>query len=161
MSKNNIDNVFQLVRFNQLEDLKKIVDITNVNIFINKYEQNLLHEAISSGNLDVLKYLLECNIDVNKADEEGKTPLHYTSLYNNYEAAKLLLESNLIQKDKKDIHGNNPIWTATFNARGNYEIVKLLKQFGANPDSKNNSNRSALDFARQIEDKELELILEI
>jgi ankyrin repeat protein len=159
MNKNNIDLAFQLVRTNQLDDLKKILDNDNVNSYIDEFKKNLLQQAITSETLDIIKYLLDCKIDVNDADKDGKTPLHYSTAYNNYEVTKLILENNPIEIDKKDVYGNNPLWVATFNARGFYDVVKLLKQYGANPDSKNNSARSALDFAKQIGDEELEQIL--
>lgn len=159
MSKNNIDDIFQLVRFDQLDKLKEIINEQNINSYINEYKQNLVHEAIVNESLDILKYLLKCKIDINQQDEEGKTPLHYCGLYNNYDSTKLLLSESSIDVNKKDIHGNNPMWTAVFNARGYYDIVKLLKQHNADFNSKNNSNRSALDFAKQIEDDELIEIL--
>lgn len=159
MKKNSIDDAFQLVRLNQLEDLKKIVNKQNVSNFINEFNENLLQEAISSNQLDIVRYLLDCKIDINHSDKEGKTSLHYSTAYNNYEVTKLLLNDTSIEIDKKDIHGNNPMWVATFNAKGFYDVVKLLKQNGASANSKNKSNRSALDFATQIEDDELKQIL--
>lgn len=148
-----------MVDLNNLEDLRKIVNENNVNSFVNEFWQNLLHMAIARNSPDVFNYLLYCDIDVNKLDRDGKTPLHYSTSYNNFDFTKLLLESKGIEINQKDIHGNNPMWVASFNARGYYDVVKLLKEHGGNPDSKNNSNRSALDFAKQIEDDELIKIL--
>ncbi|WP_034738071.1 ankyrin repeat domain-containing protein [Chryseobacterium indologenes] len=159
MNKNNIDKVFQYVRLNQVENLKKEVNSSNVNDFINEYDENLLQEAISSKAFEIIKYLLECDININHADRDGKTPLHFSTAYNDYDTTQFLLDNKSIEIDKKDIHGNNPMWVATFNARGYYDVVKLLKQAGANPNSKNNNNKSALDFAKQIEDQDLEKIL--
>ncbi|WP_147474494.1 ankyrin repeat domain-containing protein [Chryseobacterium nematophagum] len=159
MNKDNIEKVFQYVRLNELGNLKEEVNTSNVNDFINEYNENLLHEAISSKSYEILKYLLGCSININHPDKDGKTPLHFSTAYNDYETTKMLLENPSIEIDKKDIHGNNPMWVATFNARGDYDVVKLLKQYNANPNSKNNSNRSALDFAKQIEDDELVEIL--
>ncbi|WP_223560443.1 ankyrin repeat domain-containing protein [Chryseobacterium lathyri] len=159
MKTNNIDDVFHLVRSNQLEELKLNVNASNVNQFVNEYQQNLLHETISRGSLQITEYLIECNIDVNKSDKDGKVPLHYSTAFNNYEITKLLLEKDNIEKDVKDIHGNNPLWVAVFNAKRFYDVVKILKQHGADPNSKNNSNRSPLDFAKQIEDEDLVEIL--
>lgn len=51
------------------------------------------------------------------------------------------------------------MWVAVFYSDGYYDVVKLLKQHGVDSISKNNANRSAIDFARQIEDEELEQIL--
>lgn len=159
MSNDNIDEVFEMVEFNQLENLKKIVNESNVNLFVNEFGQNLLHEAIAQNSREVVHYLLYCNIDVNKEDKEGKTPLHYSAAHNNFEFSKLLLEHQSIQKDKKDRYGNNAMWVAVFYADGYYDVVKLFKKHNLDSNCKNNANRSALDFARQIEDEELVKIL--
>ncbi|UKB82731.1 ankyrin repeat domain-containing protein [Chryseobacterium sp. MEBOG06] len=139
--------------------MKKEVNSNNVNQLKNEERQNLLHESISSGSYDVLKYLLSININVNAQDNEGMTPLHYCGLYRSQTATRQLLENRSIEINKKDDYGNNPLWTAVFNARGNYDVVKLLKEHGADQNSKNNKNMSPLDFCKEIEDKNMETIL--
>jgi ankyrin repeat protein len=161
MNKNNISEVFHMVDLNNLEDLQKTVNESNVNLFINEFGQNLLHMAITRNSPEVFNYLLYCDIDVNKLDRENKTPLHYSTAYNNYDFTKKLLESRGIEKDIRDKYGNNPIWVAVFNSRGYYDVVKLLMEHGVDSKSKNNSGRSALDFAKQIEDGQLIEILDI
>ncbi|MGR3856643.1 ankyrin repeat domain-containing protein [Chryseobacterium indologenes] len=156
---NNIDKVFQHARLNQIEDLKKEVNSSNANDFINEYDENLLHGAISFEAIDIVKFLLSCQIDINHSDQNGKTPLHFSAAHNDFESTKLLLANELIEINKNDKYGNNPLWVAVFNARGYYDIVKLLKDFGADPNSKNNNNKSPLDFAKQIGDDEMIEIL--
>ncbi len=159
MSKNNIDDIFQMVRFNESKNLSKTVNETNVNQFVNEFGQNLLHEAVAYDSLEILKYLLSCNIEINKQDNEGKTPLHYSVDHNNYDFTKLLLTTKGIEKNIKDQFGNNAMWTAVFNSDGGYDIVKLLKEYGFDSNSKNNHDRSPLDLAKQIEDEKLQKIL--
>lgn len=159
MNKNNINEVFHMVELNNLEDLKKIVNESNVNLFVNEFGQNLLHMAITRNSQEVFNYLLYCDIDVNKLDNDGKTPLHYSTAYNNFDFTKLLLDSKGIEKGIKDRYGNNPMWVAVFNSRGYYDVVRLLIEHGVDAHSKNNSGRSASDFAKQIEDEELIEIL--
>ncbi|WP_330745912.1 ankyrin repeat domain-containing protein [Chryseobacterium sp. CP-77] len=156
---NNIDKVFQHARLNQIEDLKKEVNSSNANDFINEYDENLLHEAISFEAIDIVKFLLSCQIDINHSDQNGKTPLHFSAAHNDFESTKLLLGNELIEINKNDKYGNNPLWVAVFNARGYHDIVKLLKDFGADSNSKNNNNKSPLDFAKQIGDDEMIEIL--
>jgi len=160
MNKNSINEVFQMVDLNNLEDLREIVNESNVNLFINELGQNLLHMAITRNSPEVFNYLLYCDIDVNKLDRDGKTPLHYSTAYNNFDFTKLLLDSKNIEKGIKDQYGNNPMWVAVFNSRGYYDVVKLLMEHKVDATSKNNNGRSALDFAKQIEDEELIEILE-
>lgn len=161
LSKNNIENVFQLIRLNQFESLKKEINEDNVSEFINEYHQNLLQEAVAHKKNEIVAYLLYCNIDVNHSDKDGKTPLHYATVHNDIKSTQLLLNKDAMEINKKDIYGNNALWVAVFNARGNYDIVKLLKQLDADSNSKNKNNKSPLDFAKQIGDEELVKILEV
>ena len=60
----------------------------------------------------------------------------------------------------KDKYGNTPLWTAVFNSRGNYDVVKQLIKAGSNPFLKNNFGKSPFDFAKQIKDNKLAELLE-
>lgn len=159
MKKNKIDNVFQFVRLNELDSVESEINSFNVNEFINDFGENLLQEAIAFEAIDIVKFLLNCQIDINHSDQNGKTPLHFSTAHNDFESTKLLLGNKHIEINKNDKYGNNPLWVAVFNARGYYDIVKLLKEYGADPNSRNNNNKSPLDFAKQIGDDEMIKIL--
>ncbi|MDR4952239.1 ankyrin repeat domain-containing protein [Chryseobacterium sp. ES2] len=159
MNNNNIHSVFQFIRLNELDNVENEINSVNVNQFINSFGENLLQEAIAFEAIGIVKFLLNCQIDINHSDQNGKTPLHFSAAHNDFESTKLLLNNKLIEINKNDKYGNNPLWVAVFNARGYYDIVKLLKEFGADPNSKNNNNKSPLDFAKQIGDDEMIKIL--
>ena len=59
-----------------------------------------------------------------------------------------------------DRYGNEPLWTAAFNAKGNYELVSLLLRHGANPTHRNNAGLSPLDIPKRKRDDALLCILE-
>ncbi|WP_426480166.1 ankyrin repeat domain-containing protein [Chryseobacterium sp. R2ACT005] len=159
MNNNYIDSVFQFIRLNELDNVENEINSVNVNQFINSFGENLLQGAIAFEAIDIVKFLLNCQIDINHSDQNGKTPLHFSAAHSDFESTKLLLGNKLIEINKNDKYGNNPLWVAAFNARGYYDIVKLLKEFGADPNSKNNNNKSPLDFAKQIGDDEMIKIL--
>ncbi|KAJ1374133.1 hypothetical protein KIN20_036749 [Parelaphostrongylus tenuis] len=80
----------------------KADDITTVmNIFqrrpelLNETDQHLgmtaLHWAIDSGCDKVIRYLLSKNVDVNAADPEGNTPLHFAACCHRQTAAEILI----------------------------------------------------------------------
>ena len=52
---------------------------------------NALHAAASSGNEDIINYLLEQKMDVNAATKNGWTPLFIAARDGRSEAAKLLI----------------------------------------------------------------------
>ncbi len=158
MNENNsIDDVFQAVRLGDLQSFNFIKENLNINE-LNEFEQNLLHEAISSKQDIFLSILLQENINVNQRDKNGQTPLHYCGLYKTPELAEKLIQ-NGSKIDISDNYGNEPLWTAVINAKGNYNVVRVLMKYNSNSRKINNANKSPLDFAKQINDNELISIL--
>lgn len=155
MSKNNVIDLFQSIRLG--EEIDRQVLLENINV-VDEEGGNLLHEAIAYSNIPAAETLITLGINVDKANNDGLTPLHYAAQYKNYEAAKsiVLLSKNINPIDK---HGNSPLWTAVFNARGDYRMVDLFVRSGMNPNTKNLYGKSSLDFASQINEKELISIL--
>ncbi len=90
-----------------------------------------IHQVAESGNLKVLKYMIEKgNINVNIESSEGETPLYYTFYNDNYDVK---LTSYLISKGAKVNHKTNenncPLSQAIVYQR--YEGVKILIEKGA------------------------------
>lgn len=146
-------DIFQLIRCHEYsKNLVFDVDI------VNEESQSLLHEAIAAKNQTAAIDLIHRGIDLNMKDRRGQSPLHYCALYGDLKTAQEILRHGA-DVNLRDDHGNNALWTAVFNARGNCEIVRLLKRSKSDPNSRNRHGRSPLDFAKQIEDRELISIL--
>ncbi|HTN46346.1 MAG TPA: ankyrin repeat domain-containing protein [Flavipsychrobacter sp.] len=154
-----MNDIFQTVRQNEVKVYSKLIEQININI-INEDGQNLLHKAISHHNTLLGLDLISRNIDVNTRDKNGQTPLHYAAAHGNLEIAEAIIKAGG-NPNIKDIHLNNALGTAAFNARGKYKIVELYKKAGGDAQSKNKANRSSLDFARQINDEILIAVLEM
>ncbi len=45
------------------------------------------------------------------------------------------------------MHGNTPLWTASFHARGNFCIVELLVRYGASFENRNKAGKTVRDIA--------------
>ena len=103
--------------------------------------------------------LIKRGADVNLVDIRKLSPLYCAAQNNLPDMAKLLITNGAII-DLQNEHGNKALWDAVFNARGNYEIVKMLLESGADANHKNPSNLSPLDFAKRIGDKKLISLLE-
>jgi ankyrin repeat protein len=119
-----------------------------------------LHYAIAEKNSDVIELLLTRDADVTAQDADGLTALHCALEHELTHVAKDLIEKNPRVIGISDKYGNQPLWTAVFNAIGNYELVALLLDNGADPNHRNNADRSPLDLARRKGDAALIEILE-
>lgn len=146
--------ILSLVDSAEKNDIKGLKEIL-INKDVNEIEdgRNALHAACITNAIDAADLLIKNGINVNSQDSfTGATPLHYCSVYNYYELAKLILENNG-QLAISDNHGNEPLWTAVFNVKGNINklaLVKLFLSYGADRNHKNSANRSPLDFANQV-----------
>lgn len=152
-----IDKIFQSIRLGEKQSFLSIIDAIDINT-VNELEQNMLHEAIAYDQPDIVEILLQRRINVNQRDVKGQTPLHYCGLKNMTVFAREILAYGG-NHSAGDNYGNEPLWTAVFNARGEYDTVDLLIKSGANPNHKNNNGKSPLDFANQIGDEDLILLL--
>ena len=144
------NEIFSIVRNGLYDQYLKL--ITNIDINSqNEYGQNLLQEAIEANKDKIAIDLVNRKINVNHQDNKGFSSLHYCAQYHNMRIAELLLKHNA-NVNIADSYGNNPLWTAVFNARDNYQMVELLIKYGADAHNKNKASRSPIDFAAQIED---------
>jgi ankyrin repeat protein len=126
------DDVDWLIRQHDNEGVKKILSETGIEA-TDSYLRTTLILAALHKNVDLLRWLIENGANVNHQDRNGYSALHFAAQEKTQEAAKLLLD-NGASLELADIHGNTPIWTAIFSAKGELELVKLYVQRGANLD---------------------------
>jgi ankyrin repeat protein len=139
-------------RLNMTQELRAALDSGADPNEKDNFGTTALQNAIAHKKDEAVAMLLEHGADVTIQDNDGSTALHYAIEYGLPNVVTLLLAKNPKIVAIGDKHGNEPLWVATFNARGNYEIVSLLMRHGANPAHRNRASRSAVDFAKQIND---------
>ncbi|KAG6618765.1 TKL protein kinase [Phytophthora cinnamomi] len=82
-----------------------------------------LIQAVETGNVAMVRLLLESGADFNKADEEGATPLACAAAGGYTEIVRFLLETGE-DEHKASKYGNTPLMRAVMD--GHMEVVKLL-----------------------------------
>lgn len=153
MKQSEKPDFFQKIRLKENLRFLDLIDALDVNQ-INEFGQNLLHEAIGSGNEIAALQLLEKGINANHQDSTGLTPLHYAISHDNLTLGKALLAKGA-RVDIADLHGNQPLWTAVLNAGTGYGFVESLVEFGADPKHKNKYGKSPLSIAEEMGVSEL------
>jgi ankyrin repeat protein len=108
-----------------------------------------LHYAALNGTAEQALSLLEAGQDPNIADRDGFAPLHLAAQQNNVAVAEVLLGHGA-SVDPVNKFGNTPLFVAVFNSRGNGEMIRLLRDAGADPRRANASGQSPVGLARAI-----------
>lgn len=140
------------------DEVIHLIEQGGVDVLDGEARTPLIRSACA-GNKKLVAWLLSKSANVNHQDRNGWAALYFAVQEKHLDVVLYLLESGA-SIDCKDTYGNTPLWRATFDARGQYDLVKLLMARGANPNSKNNADRSPVDFAIQIKDSELLKILQ-
>ena len=101
-------------------------------------------DAAKSGNKATLRSLIQQKSDVNAADPDGSTALHWASHRDDLESVDTLLKAGAKPNAANDL-GVTPLWLAAEN--GSLAVTKRLLDAGANPNLRLLSGESALMVA--------------
>jgi ankyrin repeat protein len=124
-----------------------------------RFGSTALHYAIAHRHSTAAVLLATMGADGTAQDKDGVTPLHYAVEYGDYEAAVAILERATTPLHIEDKRGNQPLWTAAFNARGNYRFVTLFLLHGADSTHRNSVGLAPCDIPSRIGDSNLEKLL--
>ncbi len=112
--------------------------------------ETLLHEAVRSGNLELVKILVEKGANVNATTPWGATPLMVAAQSEDRRAAEIARylirrDARISAKDRR--FGRTPLMWAYM--RGNQETAHLLIQHGADEDAVDKAGKTARHYAEQ------------
>jgi ankyrin repeat protein len=150
------NNVPYLIERFDNEEVKRILSDIGLNVS-DGYSRSALIWATFYRNNGLLTWLINNQADINQQDRDGYSALHFAAQEKNEEAAKLLLAAGAMI-DIVDVHGNTPLWTAVFSARGDTRLIKLYVQAGANLNRVNNYQKTPIELAKTIANIDLEVL---
>src|SRR5438132_2217606 len=88
--------------------------------------------AVKAADRDAIRTLLQQRVDVNAAEADGTTALHWAARANDLQAADMLLRAGANVK-LANRYGVTPLYLASTN--GNAEMIELLLKAGADSNS--------------------------
>jgi len=95
-------------------------------------ERTPLIDAAKNADTAAVRSLLQKKTDVNAAEEDGTTALHWASYRDDVDSADLLIRAGANVNAKNDL-GVTPLWSASLN--GSEPMVRRLLDAGANPNA--------------------------
>jgi ankyrin repeat protein len=105
----------------------------------------IIHEAVRSGNSEIVDLLVRYGADIDATDSIGQTPLHESvSEDERLEVSKYLVEMG-VNIDAMDGFNTTPLTTAALH--GCFETVKFLVSSGASLTIRDDKGRTATEMA--------------
>lgn len=129
-----------------LDQLRKLAKEPNI---LDPDGRTALMAAAIDSKPEAAQVLIDAGADTDIQDPGGWSALHLAAQSGSVEIARMLLDSGA-SVDPVDAHGNTPLSNATFESRGNGDMIKLLRARGADPIAINNSGVSPVELARTI-----------
>jgi ankyrin repeat protein len=182
VNNNNENILFDLIKDNQLDLIKKLIEKKNVKIDINlknkEFSLTPLVVALGNNYSDIALYLIDNNADINITDNFGNTGLHYLLIENNINIFNLVIEYLINKKidilyDIQNLNGNTLLHLILLNNlenKINNNILEIIiKNTNLNLLNENNytallliiKNKLLLRFINNIKDKEMNFLLKI
>ena len=102
-------------------------------------------DAAERGDLEAVRTLLRQGADVNTAQNDGMTALHWAAAGNDVEMAKTLLYAGAAVQATTRLGGYNPLHLASRG--GHAEVARLILEAGADPNTFTTTGVTAMHFA--------------
>lgn len=103
-------------------------------------------DAVMRGDLEAVRALLRGGADVNAAQGDGMTGLHWAARHDDVEVARLLLHAGAHVEAKTRIGAHTPLLVASRSGRA--AVMAVLLEAGADPNARTSTaSTSALHFA--------------
>ena len=151
------------VQQQNLDAVRKKINQDNVSTLW--YNTSLLQSVISCDTQqrnEKAYLLIDLGVNVNHQNDKGATALHDCAASACIDIAKYILkhggEASLSLSDQ---YGNQPLWTATYNAtlqgasESENSLMRLFCEHGADVHHQNHARKSPMDLAIEVNDQGL------
>ena len=127
--------------------LTQLLSMTKLNFHLSDTNRSTtLHLMSFSGNLNMVKLLVEMYGNLDARDENLCTPLHLACKQGHIEVVKYLTRENMCNLEARDAKGETPLHKAC--ATGYIHVVKhLIGHHKCNPQAKGKDDWSCLHYA--------------
>lgn len=108
------------------------------------FDSSILHEAVGSGNPEIVSLILKANPDVNACNQDGRTPLHLAARLGHAGVVEELVGARArVNAQTRD--GRTPLHVALW--RKNFNVAKILVENGASVNRQDEDGWSPLHWA--------------
>ena len=118
-------------------------------ISVDRAGRTSLHYAALENDVAEIMALLAAGVDVDAPDGRGFTPLHLACQQWAVDAGRALLVGGALVDSVNDF-GNTPLFVAVFNSRGRGELIRMLRDRGADVLHANKAGQTPVELARLI-----------
>ncbi|KAG5757504.1 hypothetical protein H9Q72_014355 [Fusarium xylarioides] len=116
-----------------------------------------LHSWIGTGDIDMVRLLVDHGVNANAQDENGRTPLHLSAAVGNVEMVRVLCEGGAAIETTSE-NGHTPLQVAAME--GHTEVTELLLEKGADIEASDKfGNFTPLGFAASMNHSDVTRLL--
>ena len=139
-------------------NVQKFKEAINNGDNVNMKDENgqTILSIVSKLRPDLVKMLIKNNVNVNLADDNLITPLHWAVEYDNYEIVEILLQNGANPKALDMLSEKSLHWAAW---TGHIKSAKVILKYDIDVMQKNCGGLTPIDLALQQEHYELANIL--
>jgi len=149
INKDYLDEIILSIRGNNLNKFKQYIELLKRkydNASIKKTIFDILILTIAENSLDIFNFIVNNeNIDINKRNYSGYTPLIYSILKGNLNIFQILLSTKNINLNTKDLYQSTPLMYAI--SINNDYITEILLNKEVDIYIKNKADNNALIIA--------------
>ena len=155
----SFDNDMPLINIASIAGSLSVVQyfIETLNVDPNQEQKsgnNVLHVACMNNRLEIVKYLLSRNSNLNSKGYQNRTCIHFCVLTKSNDVLKYLIEEKNADINAQDLSRQTPLHLAALTNQ--LEIVSYLLSHGAKPGLTDNYGKKAIDLTN---DEQIKTIL--